>query len=286
MFLIRGDYQINEVKLSNEFPGKKIVMTSPEEVYQLTGAPIGFIGPIGLKEISIFADTSLEGMQGAVCGANEKDMHFTGVTFGKDFNIEREMEIYEAKEGGDCVCCGAHLSLLKGIEVGHIFKLGKKYTSAFDIQILDENGKKKVPTMGCYGIGLTRMIASIIEQQHDGNGIVWPMSVSPFYVHMVTLDAKDSEMMNYAEKIYTSLMEKKVETLWDDRNERAGFKFKDADLLGIPLQVVIGSKNFSNGNVEIKERANGKKKTCEAKNLIHEIESMIASFNHEIRNHK
>lgn len=258
LVLIRGDYEVSEVKLANLFPGSDVFLASEQVVKEVTGAPFGFAGPIGLKkDIEIYGDKSLINLSQAVSGANETDTHIKNIKIGRDFKIENWVEVYEAKEGGLAPGGKSRLKSLRGIEVGHIFKLGKKYTKAFDSTVLDENGKSILPTMGCYGIGVNRTLAAVIEQNHDEDGIIWPVSMAPFVVHLITANAKQEEQMLASEKIYNEFVEAGVTVLWDDRTERPGFKFKDADLMGTPIRLVAG-KGLAEGLLEASLRRDGR----------------------------
>lgn len=276
LILIRGDYEVNDVKLGNLFAGQNVELASDAEIKSATGAPIGFVGPFGIKKaegkpegfciskagvaIEVYADETLTGLDDAITGANEKDLHYKNVSMTRDVPFAKKVSVYTAKEGGQCPECSDKLKMFRGIEVGHVFKLGKKYTSAFQMKVLTADSKSIIPTMGCYGIGVGRSLASIVEQHHDDGGICWPMSVAPYHVHLLTLDVTDAECMGKSEALYKELTDLGVEVLFDDRDERAGFKFKDADLIGIPLQVVLGKRGVTNGLAELKVRKEGGKK--------------------------
>ena len=260
MALIRGDYEINETKLANHFAGTEIRVADKATLEKTLSLPVGFIGPLGRdKDMEILVDETLRPTVNGVTGANERDYHYTGVSVPRDIAPDHYGDFYQAKAGGKCPTCGASLETFKGIEVGHIFKLGKKYTEAFNVSVLDREGKAQAPVMGCYGIGLDRTLASIIEQHHDDRGIVWPASVAPFAVIILTLDVSDLASMRLSEGLYLDLKKDGVEVLWDDRPSRAGFKFNDADLLGIPLQIVVGPRGLKQGQVELRHRSSGEK---------------------------
>ena len=268
MVLIRGDYNVNMVKLHNAFPHGDIALTPAEKVLELTGSPVGFVGPVKLKtELEVIADVSLKNLSDGVSGANREDYHLKGISMARDVKATYG-DLYQARAGGACPTCGDVLESFKGIEVGHIFKLGKKYTEAFAATVLDEKGKATLPTMGCYGIGINRTLAAIIEQHHDHNGIKWPRAVSPFDIHLLTLNTKDETSWEFSKKLYEDLSQIGWSVLWDDRDERAGFKFKEADLLGLPLQIVIGPKSLSQGEVEVQFRESGEKKKVATKELV------------------
>ena len=257
--MVRGDREVNEVKVSNAI-GEVInfEMASPEEVYNATSAKVGFAGPIGIKVDKLFVDEEVTKMYNFIVGANETDHHYENVNYGRDFEgIVGDFRNVTA--GEKCPVCGGEVTIARGTEVGHIFKLGTKYSESMNAKFIDENGKEKPFIMGCYGIGVTRTMASVIEQHNDENGIVWPLSVAPYHVSVIPVNIKNEEQMQAAEKLYTTLQEMGVEVLLDDRNERAGVKFKDSELMGIPMRVTVG-KLIGEGNVEFKLRAGGENK--------------------------
>ncbi|MDR0474124.1 MAG: proline--tRNA ligase [Treponema sp.] len=253
--LIRGDLDVNETKLASVLKAAEVSLAAEEDVIRLTGAPLGFAGPLGLKGLKIIADFSVTAVNDGITGALEKDRHYMHVAWGRDFEAGLTADIRTVKAGDLCPLCGAELYEKKGNELGHIFKLGDKYTSSMNVSYLDESGKSRVPIMGCYGIGLDRTLASVIEEHHDEDGIVWPMSVAPY--HAVIVPVKyEGAVKDAADKLAASLEERGVETLLDDRDERPGVKFKDADLIGIPIRIVAGDKNLAGDipKVEIKRR--------------------------------
>ena len=255
--LIRGDHELNEVKLRRALGAERVEMAGPETVERLTGAPVGFAGPVGLSGVTIIADHALKGLKNFVTGANEEDAHFVNVNCPRDFEVEAFYDLRNVTAGDLCPRCGKPLELTRGIEVGHIFKLGTKYSAAMEATFLDREGKERPFVMGCYGIGVSRTVAAAIEQNHDENGIIWPLSLAPYHVALLTLGSKDEELMSASESLYQALEEAGVEVLWDERDERPGVKFKDADLIGLPYQVVIGKKFKETGKVELKPRAGG-----------------------------
>lgn len=254
---IRGDLEVNEAKLKSQLKISELELAGDESIEQQTNAVVGFIGPIALQGAVLVADHSVEKMHGAVCGANKKDTHLKNVEPSRDFHADYSLDIRSARAGDLCIHCGAPLYTKKGTEVGHIFKLGKKYTEAMEFTYLDENGKQSVPTMGCYGIGVDRTLAAIIEEHSDDKGIIWPMSVAPFHVTLLTITKKEA-LNETAEKFCADLEAEGIEVLFDDRTERAGVKLADSELLGIPLRAVLSDKN--NGKVEIHVRATGETK--------------------------
>jgi len=254
--LVRGDHEVNPVKVRKLVDDETLELADPDVVERVTGAPVGFAGPIGL-EIPLYADTAVSHMAGFVTGGNARDVHKVGVDLS-DFTVQTFADLREAVPGDPCPRCGGKLTFLRGIEVGHIFYLGTKYSEAMKARYLDENGEEKVIEMGCYGIGVGRTAAAAIEQNHDEKGIIWPVPIAPFTVALLSLDPGKEEVHSAAEKIYDTLVKRGVEVLFDDREERPGVKFNDADLLGIPLRVTIGSRGVKEGVAELKERATGK----------------------------
>jgi len=259
MALLRGDHELNEIKLKNSLGWNEIRMATEEEVLRVTGSPTGFLGPVGLKEkVAILADLTVQGMTNSVIGANEKDMHFTNANIGRDFSVDRFVDLRNVEAGDACPRCeSGKLEMWRGIEVGHVFKLGTKYSKALKASYLDPDGKEQIIFMGCYGIGIGRTVAAAIEQNHDENGIIFPLPIAPFHCSVVAVNTKDSGVMAASEEIYLKLGRYGVEVLFDDRDERPGIKFKDNDLIGIPLRIVVGSKGLAEGKVEVKTRATG-----------------------------
>lgn len=259
--MVRGDREVNETKLANYLGSINLELASAEEVVSATGAAVGFAGPVGL-EIDVLADSEIAEMKNFVVGANETSYHFINVNINKDFTPTVVGDFRNIEVGDLCpVCKKERIETCQGIEVGHIFKLGTKYTDAMNCTYLDENGKEQTPIMGCYGIGVSRCLAAIIEQSSDESGIVWPVSVAPFHVIVVPVNSKNEEQAKLAEEIYDKLKKAGIEVLIDDRNERAGVKFKDADLIGIPVRINVG-KGAAEGKVEFVVR-----KTLEATEL-------------------
>ncbi|MFH1135873.1 MAG: proline--tRNA ligase [Pseudomonadota bacterium] len=250
--LVRGDREVNVIKLKNLVGGEP-ELAGPHVIEDVTGASVGFAGPVGLN-IRILADSGLKGLSSTVVGANETDYHLVGVAPGRDFKVDGYHDLALVRAGDPCPRCGAALETARGIEVGHVFKLGIKYSQAMHAVYLDKEGKENFIIMGCYGIGTGRTAAAAIEQNHDENGIIWPMPLAPFEVAVLPLQAQDPEVMAAAEKIYNSLLDLGVEALLDDRDERAGIKFKDADLIGLPLRVSVSKKTLAQGQAEFKRR--------------------------------
>jgi len=254
---LRGDKEVEETKLKNAFKGKEVRLATDEEIEKFTKQPKGFLSPIGL-ELPVYADYSVIPMVNFVSGGGEKDYHLKNVNWDRDFKVEEFIDVAEVKGGEPCPKCGEPLVEKRGIEVGHIFKLGTKYSKAMGATYVDEKGEEKPMIMGCYGIGVTRVMAAAVEQNYDENGIIWPVEIAPFEVIVIPVNVKNEEISRTAERVYEELKRKGTDVLIDDRNYRPGFKFKDADLIGIPVQVIVGKK-VSEGKVEIKIRKTGEK---------------------------
>ena len=249
--LIRGDLEVNEAKLAGLLKASEVCLADDEEILQIAGAPHGFVGPVNVK-CPIVQDLSVNNMHDAFVGAGKEGFHIKHVEPGRDYNFYLNADVRTVKEGDTCPLCGGKFHTSKGNELGHIFKLGTKYTKSMNMTYLDINGKLQTPLMGCYGIGLDRTLASIVEEHHDENGIVWTMSTAPYQVVIVPIKY-DGQMKEVADRLYDELGKAGIEVLLDDRNERPGVKFKDMDLIGIPVRIVVGEKNLP--NVEIKLRA-------------------------------
>jgi prolyl-tRNA synthetase len=274
--LVRGDHEINEAKLRRSLGATQLEMAGDRVVAAATHAPIGFAGPAGL-DLRIVADYALEGMRNMVVGANEADAHLVNANIGRDFRVDEFADIRLAQEGDLCPRCPGRLQISRGIEVGHIFKLGTKYSEALGATYLDLEGKERPLVMGCYGIGVGRTAAAAIEQNHDDNGIIFPFAIAPFHVLILPVNNKDAEIMKAAEEIYGTLLEKGAEVLLDDRDERPGVKFKDADIIGIPLRLTVGEKNLKHGKVEIKARSSGEVTLVNLKDASERIKAMISA---------
>lgn len=250
--MVRGDRELNEVKLRNILNCTELEMADAETVRAVTNAEVGFAGPVGLK-IRIIADHEVAAAGNLITGANETDYHLINVNFGRDFSAEVH-DIRFIADGDACPCCGGKITLARGIEVGHIFKLGTKYSEALNCNYNDGEGNEKPMFMGCYGIGINRTMAAVIEQHHDEHGIIWPAEIAPYKVIIVPVNVQDEKVMKLSEDMYIRLQEAGVEVILDDRNERAGVKFMDADLIGIPIRINVGRK-AAEGIVEYKPRS-------------------------------
>ncbi len=255
----RGDHSINPVKLANAIGVNEVTLANEELIESVTGAPVGFVGPIGLKKVSVYGDYSIKPILNGITGANKKDKHMKNVNSNRDMTHVVWKDIRNPVDGDSCPAIGVgKLSLAKGIEVGHIFKLGAKYSKSMGATFLDKNGKEKPMLMGCYGIGVARTIASAIEQSHDEKGIVWPVSIAPFKVIVILLQPKEELVVTTAEMIYADLIKAGHDPILDDRDQRPGVKFNEADLIGFPVQVIVGKKSVANKKAEIKVRKTGK----------------------------
>jgi prolyl-tRNA synthetase len=247
--LVRGDHDVNEVKLKKLLGADEVFLTG-----DLPGAPAGFYGPLGRSE-RIVADLDVRGLEDAVAGANKPDTHLTGVSAERDLAHVEWADLRLAVEGDPCPrCAEGTFTRFDGIEVGHVFFLGTKYSEPMGCTYLGEDGQLRPMVMGCYGIGITRVAAAAIEQNHDADGIIWPMSLAPYQVELLTLQAKDAEVVRVADGLYEELRAAGIEVLYDDRDERPGAKFKDADLIGVPLRLAVGKKSLAEGKVELKPR--------------------------------
>jgi len=256
--LIRGDHEANEAKIKKYLKAGTLDMATEDIIKKATGGPLGFSGPVGLKELEIIADNAIKGMVDFVAGANKKDKHFIDVNIDRDFKVKEWRDLRMITDNDKCPKCSKNIKIEHAIEMGHVFKLGLKYSKAMKAEFLDEDGKLKPYVMGCYGIGVNRIIAAAIELSNDKKGIIWPLSIAPFQVIIVPINYEKEDVRTVADELYNSLKDKGIEVLLDDRNESAGVKFNDAELIGIPFAVVIGQRGLKKGVIEIKERATGK----------------------------
>ena len=256
--LMRGDHSLNEIKLCNYLGCNHVQLADEATIKELTGAPTGFTGPIGLS-CRVLADQAVAVMNDFGLGANEANYHLTGANLGRDFEVEAFADLRQAEAGDGCPRCEGKLEAWRGIEVGHVFKLGTKYSEAMNATVLDDQGKERTLIMGCYGIGIGRTAAASIEQNHDENGIVWPMPLAPFQVIITMLNPSDEAVFAAGETLYQELLEQGIEVLLDDRDERPGSKFKDADLLGIPLRVNVGARGLKEQSFELQDRRSGER---------------------------
>ncbi len=274
--LLRGDHEVEEVKLANILgvSDEDLRMADDKEVYDATGTPTGYLGPIGL-EIQVVADTEVATMVNFAVGANDKNYHVVNCNMGRDFTPTMTGDVRKVTDNDRCILCGGDLVLTKGIEVGHIFKLGTKYSASMNATFLDAKSQEQPFIMGCYGIGVSRIVAAAIEQNFDKDGMIFPIPIAPVQVLILNLGLKDTEITEAANTIYADLLKKGIEVILDDRDERPGVKFKDADLIGIPFRVTVG-KNFNkDGSIEIRTRANGDVTTTTFADSVAEITTMV-----------
>ncbi len=255
--LLRGDHEIQPVKLKNFLRVDEVELASDQECFDAVGVPSGYIGPVGIK-VPLVADREVMSLSNFAIGANEKNHHFINANHGRDFEIARVADLRVITENDRCPQCGATLQLTRGIEVGHIFKLGTAYSKALHAVFLNEEGRETPFVMGCYGIGVSRVAAAAIEQNHDKDGMIWPLPIAPAAVIILNLSPKDEAISRAAEEIYQALRHEGIDVLIDDRDERPGSKFKDADLLGIPLRLTIGKRFTKENIVEIRQRQTSK----------------------------
>ena len=272
--LVRGDHEINELKLQTVLGCREIGLASEAEIQAATDVAPGFLGPIGLK-LRIVADLAIQGIQGAVTGANEADAHFIEVDQERDFTPSVFADLRLAVASDPCPRCEQGvLETHRGIEVGQVFYLGRKYSESLGATYLDAEGREQPIEMGCYGIGVSRLVAAAIEQNHDDNGIIWPLSIAPFHVLLLPINYKDKAIQDGSDSLYQELQRRGIEVLLDDRDERPGVKFKDADLIGIPLRVTVGAKGLQKGCIELRSRRDGKTEEVpvgDAAQKIHDI---------------
>ncbi len=273
--MIRGDRELNEVKLHNELGCTTLELADPVLVKELLNLEVGYLGPIGLK-LKIYADQEIPLMTNLIVGGNKKDYHYINAGLDRDFKIDVVADLRMVEVGEQCPKCKAPLKAARGIEVGQVFKLGTKYSDALSCKFLDENGKEQAMVMGCYGIGVSRTMAACIEQNYDEHGIIWPMSIAPYQVIVVPVNTKDENSMITSKNIYNQLINAGVEAILDDRNERAGVKFKDADLIGYPIRLTVGPKTLEQNSVEIRLRRTGEEFLIQTEDAASWIQSKIA----------
>ncbi len=271
--LVRGDHEANPVKVKKAAGDDTLELAAPDVVAKASGAPLGFAGPVGAK-YPLYADHAISCLSGFVTGGNEKDVHLTGVDLSH-FETRLFADLREACEGDPCPRCGGELAFLRGIEVGHIFYLGDKYSAKMKAAYLDETGAEKTIVMGCYGIGVGRTVAAAIEQNHDEKGIIWPAPIAPFHAALLCLDPKVPAIAELCEKVYDSLWKGGIEVLYDDRDERPGVKFNDADLLGLPVRITVGKKGAAEGKVEVRSRRTGEESKCRPEELGPKVRELL-----------
>jgi prolyl-tRNA synthetase len=277
LVLVRGDHEVNDIKLKNIFEASTVELASHEETSAVLHCSVGSIGPIGVENVEIIADLAVESIENGVCGANEEHFHYTNVNPSRDFQVSQYADLRFIQEGDPSPDGNGTIVFAKGIEVGHVFKLGTRYSEAMKAEYLDENGRTQPMIMGCYGIGVSRTLAAVAEQYNDENGFIWPVNLAPFDLHLIAVNMKDSAQSQLAEELYTSLRQSRYDVLFDERQERPGVKFADSDLIGLPLRITIGKK-ASEGLVEIKVRKTGEVVEAHKDELLEVISSLFKTL--------
>ncbi|MCY8225361.1 proline--tRNA ligase [Bacillus haynesii] len=278
LVLTRGDHEVNDVKVKNLLQAETIEFASAEEVAEITGTEPGFVGPVGLdREIEIFADFAVKAMANAAAGANKTDYHYQNVNISRDVDNVTFADLRFIQEGDASPDGNGTIRFAKGIEVGQVFKLGTRYSEAMDATYLDENGRAQPMLMGCYGIGISRTLSAIVEQHHDDKGLIWPLEVTPYDLHILALNMKNDTQVQLAEKLYEDFKANGYDVLFDDRAERAGVKFADSDLIGLPIRITVG-KRADEGVVEVKIRKTGESFEVAADELLDFIEKQVKSL--------
>jgi prolyl-tRNA synthetase len=273
--VLRGDHEVNEIKLARAIGCLEVELADDRTIEEVTGAPRGFAGPIGLKNCKIIADPAVMSIESGIAGGNAVDVHLRGVKPGRDFTPDEIIDIRKAQPGDPCPCGQGVLQGARGIEVGQVFKLGTKYSEPLGATFTDEDGVERPLIMGCYGIGVSRTMAAIIEQCHDDDGICWPITVAPYHVDIVPVSYRDEQQRAAAERIYDELNKAGVEAVIDDRDERPGVKFKDADLIGFPIRITIGPRGLADGQVEVRWRATGEEYLISLNEVVSHVQDRI-----------
>ena len=277
VILIRGNHEANEAKIKKYLKCNHLEMAREAIINKVTGGPLGFSGPVGLEDIRLIADNAIKGMANFVVGANKKDKHFINVNLDRDFKAEEWADLRMITDKDLCPKCNKNIKIEHAIEMGHVFKLGLKYSKAMKAEFLDEDGKQKNVVMGCYGIGVNRIIAAAIELHNDKKGIIWPSSIAPFQVIVIPINYEKEAIHKAAAQVYNNLIDNGIEVLLDDRNESAGVKFNDAELIGIPFAVIIGEKGLKKGILEVKNRKTGKITEIKPQDIKHKIPTLISA---------
>ncbi|TDM47846.1 proline--tRNA ligase [Macrococcoides goetzii] len=278
MFLIRGNHELNDVKVKSYFGTETVEMATDEEIQAILGATPGSLGPVGVEKIEIYADNSVQDLNNLAVGANETDYHYVNANLGRDFNVKAFDDFRFILEGEMAADGSGPIKFAEGIEVGQVFKLGTKYSESMNATFLNDQGRAEPMIMGCYGIGVSRTLSAVIEQHHDDKGIIWPTSITPFEIHIITANAKQDTQRELADHLYDAY-KRDYEVLYDDRNERAGVKFNDADLIGVPVRIVVG-KQAADEIVEVKNRRTGESFEVPVSELDAKIKAIYASFEH------
>ncbi len=275
LVLVRGDHEVNDIKVKNLLEATSVELASPEETRTIMNCSIGSLGPININsEVQVIADHAVKAVVNGVCGANEEDYHYVGVNSDRDFSVNQYEDLRFIQEGDPSPDGEGSILFARGIEVGHVFKLGTRYSEAMEATYLDENGRTQAMIMGCYGIGVSRTMAAVAEQYNDENGLMWPTALAPYEVHVIPVNNKNDAQRELAEELYSTLQDEGFEVLYDDRAERPGVKFADSDLIGIPVRITVG-KRAEEGIVEVKVRLNGETLEVHTENLIETLRTFI-----------
>jgi|SRR3954451_3191601 prolyl-tRNA synthetase len=277
LVLVRGDHEVNDIKLKNLYNAGTVELAEAEETIKVLGCSVGSLGPVAVSEVEVIADHAIKEIVNGVCGANEEDYHFMNVNPDRDFRVDRYEDLRFIKEGDPSPDGQGSILFTKGIEVGHVFKLGTRYSEAMNAVYLDENGKAKPFIMGCYGIGVSRTMAAVAEQCNDEKGLIWPVSVAPFDLHLIAINMKDEKQSDLAGKLYAEFKQNRLAVLFDDRNERPGVKFADSDLIGLPIRITVGKK-ANEGIVEVKVRKTGEMFEAHYSELFAKISSLLSTL--------
>jgi prolyl-tRNA synthetase len=279
--LVRGDHEVNEIKLLNKVGCIQLELANDDAISSILQSSAGYIGPVGLdgkENIIIVADGTVMNMYNAVCGANKRDKHFVNVNPGRDIKPTIVADIRLIQENDPCPRCSEPVKTARGIEVGQVFKLFTKYSTSLQATFIGEDGKERPMVMGCYGVGVSRTMAAAVEQNYDQNGIIWPVPIAPYHAVVIPVSIKDESQKVLAEKIYGELCAQGIETIFDDRNERPGVKFKDADLIGYPLKITVGPKAISDNLIEVKVRRTSETLYFDPKNYLEGIKELLAKL--------
>ncbi|MED3964795.1 proline--tRNA ligase [Niallia taxi] len=276
LVLVRGDHEVNDIKLKNLLEATNVELADAAETKTILGCSVGSLGPIGVKDVQVIADSAVQYIVNGVCGANDEDYHYINVNPDRDFAVSQYADLRFIQEGDVSPDGKGSIVFAKGIEVGHVFKLGTRYSEAMGASYLDENGRSQSVIMGCYGIGVSRTMAAVVEQFNDEKGIVWPKAIAPFDLHLITVNVKDEAQTELTNKLYKSLKDNRYDVLVDDRAERAGVKFADSDLIGLPIRITVGKK-AAEGIVELKERSNGEVHEVHVDELLETISKLLAN---------
>ncbi|TRZ38689.1 proline--tRNA ligase [Niallia circulans] len=276
LVLVRGDHEVNDIKLKNLLEATNVELADAGETKTILGCSVGSLGPIGVKDVQVIADSAVQYIVNGVCGANDEDYHYMNVNPDRDFAVSQYADLRFIQEGDVSPDGKGSIVFAKGIEVGHVFKLGTRYSEAMGASYLDENGRSQSIIMGCYGIGVSRTMAAVVEQFNDEKGIVWPKAIAPFDLHLITVNVKDEAQTELTDKLYKSLRDNRYDVLVDDRAERAGVKFADSDLIGLPIRITVGKK-AAEGIVELKERSSGEVHEVHVDELLETISKLFAN---------